>query len=74
MKKNQHVTRRKDGTWQVIGEGNSKPTKILDTQAKAIDYAKGIAINQQSEVFIHGRDNKFRERNSYGNDPFPPEG
>lgn len=70
---NQHVT-PKDGKWQVIGAGNSKPTKIFDTQAEAISYAKSIAINQHSEVIIHGRDGKIREKNSYGNDPFPPRG
>ena len=26
------------------------------------------------EVFIHGRDGKIRERNTYGHDPFPPQG
>jgi len=33
-----------------------------------------IAINQQSEMFIQGRDGQIRERNSYGDDPFPPKG
>ncbi|MBY0544383.1 MAG: DUF2188 domain-containing protein, partial [Gammaproteobacteria bacterium] len=26
------------------------------------------------EHFIHGKDGKIQERNSYGNDPFPPRG
>ena len=36
--------------------------------------AREIAINQKSEVFIHGENGRIRERNSYGNDPFPPKG
>ena len=36
--------------------------------------ARGIAVNQQSELFIQGRDGQIRERNSYGNDPYPPKG
>ncbi|MFC3268349.1 DUF2188 domain-containing protein [Vulcaniibacterium thermophilum] len=36
--------------------------------------ARGIAINQRSELFIQGRDGQIRERNSYGDDPFPPKG
>ncbi len=71
--KNQHVVKRSDG-WAVRGEGNSKDTSHHRTQRDAAEAARSIARNQHSEVFIHGRDNRFRERDSYGNDPFPPEG
>lgn len=73
MGKNQHVTPVGD-KWQVKGAGNEKVTATFNTQREAIVRAKEIAINQQSEVFIHGRNGKIRERNSYGNDPFPPRG
>ena len=33
-----------------------------------------IARNQHTEVYIHGRDGRIRERDSYGNDPYPPKG
>lgn len=74
MGKNQHVTHRDDGKWQVKGAGNSKATCITGTQAEAIAKARQIAKNNESELFIHGRDNKIRDRNSYGNDPYPPKG
>lgn len=74
MGKNQHVTRRPDGNWQVKGEGNSKATKITVTQKDAISYARNIAINNKAEVVIHGCDGKIRDKNSYGNDSFPPKG
>ena len=48
--------------------------KITNTQKDAISYARNIAINNSSEVVIHGRDGKIRDKNSYGNDPFPPKG
>lgn len=70
-KNNQHVVTH-DGDWAVRGEGNRRVTSIHETQVEAIDAAKDIAINQNSEVFIHGRDGKIRDRDSYGNDPFPP--
>ena len=70
-KKNQHVTPHQDG-WQVKGEGNERATKVVSTQAEAEKIAREIAINQQSELFIHGRNGQSRERNSYGNDPYPP--
>lgn len=66
--KNQHVTKHENG-WQVIGAGNNKATAITNTQAEAIEIAKQIAKNQQSEVLIHGLDGKIRDKNSYGNDP-----
>lgn len=71
MGKDQHVT-PKDGKWQVKGDGNDKATKTFDTQKDAIDYAKTIAKNQKSEVVIHGKDGKIRDKDSYGNDPCPP--
>ena len=71
--KNQHVVQTDNG-WGVRGEGNEKLTSRHGTQQQAIDAAREIAINQQSELLIHGREGQIRERNSYGNDPFPPKG
>jgi hypothetical protein len=69
--KNQHVVGRPDG-WAVRGEHNGRDTSVHDTQAQAIERAREIAINQQSEVVIHGRNGRIRDRDSYGNDPAPP--
>lgn len=74
MGKNQHVTPRPDGRWQVIGEGNSRPTAVVNTQNDGKRIATQIAKNQKSEVFIHGKNNLIRERNTYGKDPYPPKG
>lgn len=74
MGKNQHVTHRPDGRWQVKGEGNSRPTVIVNTQKEGIRIATQIAKNQCSELYIHGKDNLIRERNTYGKDPYPPKG
>ena len=73
MGKNQHVTQNGEG-WQVKGEVNSRATKLFDTQAEAVEYAKVIAQNQQSELFIHKANGEIRERNTYGKDPYPPKG
>jgi uncharacterized protein YdaT len=69
--KNQHVTKHPEG-WQVKGERNEKATAVVQTQKEAIERAREIAIRQQSEVVIHGRDGKIRDKDSYGNDPNPP--
>ena len=74
MGKNQHVTHRPDGNWQVKGAGNSKATVVTSTQRDAIKVAIRIARNQKSEMLIHRLDGTIREKNSYGNDPYPPKG
>ena len=74
MGKNQHVTPHKISGWQVRDENNTRATVRTDTQAEAIQIAREIAKNQKSEMLVHGRDGRIRERNSYGNDPFPPRG
>lgn len=71
MGKNQWVVKHSD-KWAVRGEGNKRVTKVTDTQKEAIDLAKEIAKNQESELIIQGRDGKIRSKDSYGNDPFPP--
>lgn len=73
MGKNQHVVPH-DGGWAVRGAGNTRATSIHDTQAAAIEAARGIARNQESELLIHGRNGQIRDRDSYGGDPFPPRG
>ena len=71
--KNQHVVPHPDG-WAVKGAGNQRATSVHETQAEAMDAGREIAINNSSELFIHNRQGRIRERNSYGNDPYPPPG
>jgi len=71
--KNQHVVPH-NGDWAVKGAGNEKATKVVETQKEAIEIAKEIAKNQESELFIHKENGQIRDRNSYGNDPYPPKG
>jgi hypothetical protein len=42
------------------------------TQWTAAETGRTIARQQQSEHSIHGRNGQFREKNSYGIDPNPP--
>lgn len=71
MKKNQHVVKHPKG-WAVKGVENQKATVVTTTQQKAIETGRRIAINQKSELLIHGRDGKIRDKDSYGKDPIPP--
>jgi len=73
MRKNQHVV-PKGNQWAVKGAENSKATKVVETQNEAIKIAREIAINQQSELIVHGKNGQIREKNSYGNDPIKTKG
>lgn len=74
MGKNIHVTHRQTGDWAVIGEGDQRASSLFNTQKQAIEAARQLAINNKSELVIHGLDNKIRDKDSYGNDSFPPKG
>ncbi len=73
MNKNLHVVPR-NGEWAAIKEGSQRASFITKTQKESIDLAREFAINSKVELLIHGKDGKIRERNSYGNDPYPPKG
>jgi len=68
--KNQPMVKHTDGLADK-GAGNGRTTKVVSTQTYATNFAKKIAKNQNSEMFIHGRNGRIRERNSNGKDPFP---
>ena len=72
-KRNQHVVPAEAG-WAVRAAGSPRATKVFDTQGEAIRAAREIARNQRSELLIHGKDGRIREKNSYGPDRHPPEG
>ena len=72
-RKGQHVVPR-DGKWGVRKTGADRITRSFDTQREAIEAARKIARNQETELYIHDRDGRIRERDSYGKDPYPPKG
>lgn len=70
-RRNQHVVPHDDG-WAVRGAGSRRATSVHQTQQQAIEAARKIARNQRTELFIHGRNGRIRDRDSHGGDPFPP--
>lgn len=71
--RNQHVVPHPEG-WAVKPAGGERASSVHRTQAEAIERAREISQNQGSELLIHGRDGRIRERDSHGHDPHPPEG
>lgn len=69
--KNIHVVTHNDG-WAARSEGSKRVIKQFDTKAEATNFGRGVAKNQESELFIHGKNGQIQDRDSYGNDPCPP--
>lgn len=73
MSKRIHVVPHGTG-WAPRREGASRVGSIHQTQAQAEAAARATAIREGGEVIIHRPDGRIRDANSYGSDPFPPQG
>ena len=73
MSKSHHIVPHKDG-WAIKRSGSERASHVCGTQKEAIDKGRGISRNQGTELVIHGKDGRIRERDSHGNDNFPPRG
>ena len=60
--------------WSIRKAGSSRATKTFTTQEEAIEKGREIAKHQRTELYIHGRDGRIRERDSYGGDPVRQKG
>jgi Uncharacterized protein conserved in bacteria (DUF2188) len=68
-----HVTPRGD-RWAVEREGAQRASSLHDTQADAAREGRETARREHVELYLHGRDGRIRQRDSYGHDPHPPKG
>lgn len=68
------VWRDDDSKWAVEKEGISRASSLHDTKESAAMAGRENAINERSELLIHGKDGKIQERNTYKQDPYPPRG
>ena len=66
-----NVVRRGDD-WAVIRDGAQRATEVFHTQREAIERGRPIARKEQTELRIQRRDGRWRDSDSYGNDPAPP--
>jgi len=73
MGKNIHVVKRGDH-WSAVQEKAQRSSGNFRTQKEATERAIEIAKNNGQEVCIHGVNGRIRQKNSYGNDTYPPEG
>lgn len=72
-RKNVHVVKH-EGGWAAKKEGARRASVVTPTQGEAIDAGRRITQREGTELVIHGRDGKIREKDSHGRDPHPPKG
>lgn len=71
MKNNIHVIKDKNG-WKIKKENIEE--KYFDTKEEALKYSKNIAKKEEVELIIHNENGIISNKNSYGNDDYPPKG
>mgnify|MGYP001796447843 CR=1 FL=1 len=70
-RKSNHVVPSSQG-WSVKKSGASRASRSFGTKEEAVKYGKTISRGEKTEQYIHKKDGTIQNRNSYGNDPFPP--
>ena len=62
------------GGWANRREGAARVSKVFPTKAAAQATGRETARRERTEHIIHKKDGEIGSRNSYGNDPPPPNG
>lgn len=73
-KKSTHVVPNSDGGWDIKQSGGQRSSGHFDTKQNAVDRAREISRNQETELVIHNKDGQIGGKDSHGNDLFPPKG
>lgn len=69
-----HVIPNLSKGWSVTRSGATRAVKRFETKEAAIEYARGLSLSQEAELFVHRKDGTITERDSYNQDTQPPEG
>lgn len=62
------------GGWKNQVPGTSRASSVHATKAEAQARGRDMAKRRGLEHQIHRKDGTIGEKNSYGNDPYPPKG
>lgn len=68
-----HIVSSQDG-WVVKKVRSSGVFRVFEKKDDAVKYGTKIAKGQRTDLIIHGKDGRIKERNSYGYDSYPPRG
>lgn len=67
-----HVTPDPEGGWNIKRGGSKRHSGHFDNKRDAVDRAREVSRNQNTELVIHNKDGKISRSDSHGNDPCPP--
>ena len=70
--KNYLVLKHPKGGWGVKRQGAGRFSVRTDTQRQGIDRGRKLATTSSGDLTVQGRDGRWRSKDSYGRDPFPP--
>jgi len=74
-KRSNHVVPSKErGGWVVKKSGSTKASRSFGRKEDAVKYGRKLSRKESTELYIHKKDGRIQDRNSYGRDPFPPRG
>ena len=48
-----HIISGFQNNWQVVREGNQRPTRVFSTQAQALQYARQLVTGKEGEIVVH---------------------
>lgn len=76
MNKNKpiHTVPNSNGGWDNKQQGSDKVISHSSIKTDAVHIGRDQAMKNGTEHFVHNKNGQFGERNSYGNDPYPPKG
>jgi len=74
MPKSTHVVPNSNGGWDIKQSNGERSSGHFDTKQPAVNRAREISQNQRTELVIHNKDGRISQKDSHGNDPFPPRG
>lgn len=71
-KKSHHVVPAPRGGWSVKKSGAERALKHFENKKDAIRWAREVSRSGRTELFVHGRDGRIVQKDSYGQDHHPP--
>jgi len=74
IKKPIHTVPGENGGWANKREGVKTPISSAGTKAEALAIGREQAKKDGTEHVIHNKNGQISQKNSYGNDKFPPRG
>jgi len=69
-----HVVPIHRGRWSVRKAGAARARVVFKTRYDAVAFARKLARKDGSELYVHAQDGTVKQKDTYGPDPYPPNG